>query len=75
MLKLFNAMTDSDTTPIALINNTFHSETEKNENYEMTLDLPNFYGSGVFYAENQTAEWGIIAKIKSNIIKKEDLKA
>lgn len=65
MLKLFNAMTESESTPIALINNTFHSETEKNENYEMTLDLPNLYGSGAFYADNQTAEWGIVGKIKS----------
>ena len=41
-----------------IFKNTYHWEIYRNENYEMTFEVPDFFGPG-FWSNKETGVWGI----------------
>lgn len=60
MLKVFKSMSDSrqDRYSLDIFKDTHHTETYRNDNYEMDIEVPNFFGKG-FWSNEQSGVWGI----------------
>ena len=41
-----------------IFKNTYHYELYRNENFEMTFEVPDFFGPG-FWSNKETGVWGI----------------
>jgi hypothetical protein len=60
LLRVFQSMTDSrqDRYSLDLFKNTYHHQLYRNENFEMTFEVPDFFGPG-FWSNKETGVWGI----------------
>ena len=60
MLKVFKSMSDDrqDRYSLDIFKNTYHTESYKNDNYEMNVEVPNFFGNG-FWSTEESGVWGI----------------
>jgi len=60
MLKVFKSMSDDreDRYSLDIFKNTYHWQVYRNENFEMTFEVPDFFGPG-FWSNKESGVWGI----------------